>query len=289
MPRYAPVHYLLLLALGTSLTSCFRMKSKDKKLLRKFAKVQTSASIHYYTYKDYEIRYAKVNGEKKDLPTVIFIHGAPGQLSEYIKIMGRPELQNAARIIAVDRPGYGRSNYGKALTSIEEQARALDSLILRYQNDAPLVVVGHSFGGPIAAQVAVHHPNAIDHVIMLAPAISPEDEKIFWIAHLGKIPPFRWLLSPALRVATDEKFSHVEELEKLKPQLSQINTRVTYVHGTKDFIVPYRNIHFAREQLSQADTTFITLPKANHILQHSHRDFIVEQVLKAVSDQEMGK
>ena len=71
-------------------------------------------------YGDRIINYAIV--ESGDKPLVIFLHGAPGSLSAFIDYLKNKELQKSVNMIAVDRPGYGYSNFGKEETSLQAQA-----------------------------------------------------------------------------------------------------------------------------------------------------------------------
>ena len=82
-----------------------------------------------------------------------------------------------------------------------------------------VVVLGHSYGGPIAAYSSLLSTK-VKSVIMLAPAIDPENEKVFWIAKVAKWKLTKWIVPGAMGDAGDEKFTHVAELEKLKEGLS---------------------------------------------------------------------
>jgi predicted alpha/beta hydrolase len=51
-------------------------------------------------------------------------------------------------MIAIDRPGFGYSDFGKAV-DLETQASLLESLATQITNSKPIVLVGHSLGGPV--------------------------------------------------------------------------------------------------------------------------------------------
>src|SRR4051812_46363629 len=67
-----------------------------------------------------KINYVVAGNES--LPLVIFIHGSPGSLSAFIDFMDDTLLLEKVRMISVDRPGFGSSNFGYAEPSLEKQA-----------------------------------------------------------------------------------------------------------------------------------------------------------------------
>jgi pimeloyl-ACP methyl ester carboxylesterase len=58
-------------------------------------------------------------------PLVIFVHGSPGSLSAFIDFMTDSILLQSARLISVDRPGFGDANFGYAESSLARQAALL--------------------------------------------------------------------------------------------------------------------------------------------------------------------
>ena len=89
-----------------------------------------------------------------------------------------------------------------------------------------MILVGHSYGGPIAAYTSLKMPK-VKSVLMLAPAIDSASEKVFKIAHVAKWKLTKWMVPAAFRVAGDEKFAHIEELQKLKNIWKEIKVPVS--------------------------------------------------------------
>ena len=111
------------------------------------------------------------NGQA-DLPPLVFIHGASGNLKDPM-VPFRPRLEGRAEMLFFDRPGHGWSQLQKgADDSIEGQARTLarlmDSLGLERA-----IIVGHSFGGSVAATFAVLFPQKVRGLVFLSPASHP--------------------------------------------------------------------------------------------------------------------
>jgi pimeloyl-ACP methyl ester carboxylesterase len=98
---------------------------------------------------------------------VLLIHGA---LSEaYQPLFDRPEL-GGYQLIAYDRPGFGNSSRPAAPVPIAEEAANARAL-LRHLGVEHAHVVGHSYGGAVALQLALDFPESVTSLALLEPAI----------------------------------------------------------------------------------------------------------------------
>lgn len=99
------------------------------------------------------IYYAQFDEGRKDEPPVVLIHGAGGNHTVWPAEIRRLTGQ---RVLAVDLPGHGKSS-GVAQQSIAAYSSQLVEFLATlgmYQ----AVFVGHSMGGAIALDLAIHHP-----------------------------------------------------------------------------------------------------------------------------------
>ena len=194
-------------------------------------------------------------------------------------------LQKKFHIIAVDRLGYNKSrfkNKRKAVTSITTQATAIMEALRLNRSRQKSIVLGSSYGAPIAAQIALQHPGSFYHLFLLAPAIDPDKEKFWWFHKYIHRGPVHWFLPRFLKSATDEKFAHVKELLQLKPSWQQLSVPVTVIQGGVDNIVDPSNFEFAKQQLQGKEAQFIFLPEAGHMLRYRQskllRDILVSTI-----------
>lgn len=260
------VHCVALLCMVASCSSCLKMRTSDQKSIKKIAKTSNdSIYVIGYNFEEINIRAIGV-GVDKNKPLLVFVHGAPGSSDAFLEYLGDTLLSSKFRMIAIDRLGYGYSDYGNAHESLDEQTRSLEPLISRYDFGQKIFFVGHSFGGPIIANYAANHSDIVSGIVMLAPAIAAEHEKIMTIAHLGRIRPFRWMAPKPLRVATDEKFSHSDELRKLKDNWTNVVCPVWHMHGDKDVVVPYENMAFVVDNFTSTTIRCSTFEKENHFI-----------------------
>ncbi|MEM9050489.1 MAG: alpha/beta hydrolase [Bacteroidota bacterium] len=270
------------------MVSCVSMRDSDKTVSKNFEKKGVDVRINHEPFEEIEIRFIETGLVDEDAPLLIFIHGAPGSSNAFDKYLQDSILIQKARMISVDRLGYGYSDYGNAETSIARHAKLVKAVSDKFPDSQKIMLIGHSFGGPVVAKYMMDYPLAADLGLMLAPAVDPYNEKIMGIAYPTKWKATRWMFSGAIKVSSDEKFSHVEELLKMENDWGKIKRPLVHIHGTKDMIVPYENLPFVVSKMPDSLLTATTWEGANHLFVFNRmeevRDIIVE-LLDQISDE----
>ncbi len=257
-------------------------KESDEKLTSYFAERNVEVHIHHQEYQGKPIRFIETKGtDAPDSTLVIFVHGAPGSLSDHKAFLADSLLLTRTRMISVDRLGYGGSHYGDSETGMAAQARFLKFIADQYPHDK-LVLCGHSFGGPIVAKFGMDYPDITDKVIMLAPLNEPASEPMFAISYFAKWKLTRWVLPKAIKVAADEKFTHVAELQQLYDEWKTLKVPILHIHGTKDVLAPISNVKFSEDHIPGNLLETIVLEDVNHFLPWSHFDLVKQEVLKSL-------
>ncbi|MFN2135620.1 MAG: alpha/beta fold hydrolase [Candidatus Promineifilaceae bacterium] len=103
----------------------------------------------------------------QDQPLVVLLHGMSASADAYRETMH--ELANDFWLIAPDLPGYGFSGdtLPYTLTHLVEWLAAFrDALEL-----PPMRLVGHSFGGALAARYCLAYPEDVIRLMLVAPAV----------------------------------------------------------------------------------------------------------------------
>lgn len=122
-----------------------------------------------------------------DLPPIVFLHGASASLHDQAMAF-RGKLEGRARLLFVDRPGHGFSHTGTpAMILPDRQADAIARL-MEQRGIGRAIIVGHSFGGAIAAALAVNHPHKVAGLLMLAPALYPWPGGVAWYYTVASLP-----------------------------------------------------------------------------------------------------
>jgi pimeloyl-ACP methyl ester carboxylesterase len=194
---------------------------------------------------------------------VILVHGTPGSGEAWTDYLINPPA--GAEILALDRPGFGRSGPQGSVTSLVAQAAAVAALLPTDGRRA--VLLGHSLGGAVIAQVAAAHPAQVSALVFIASSLDPAQEKIHPMQPVGASWPIRVLLPRAIRNSNEELMAFKAELQQLEPLLKQVTVPFIIVHGTQDDLVPFANVAFMQSHLSAARCSkTVVLPGLNHFL-----------------------
>ena len=216
---------------------------------------------------------------------VIFIHGAPGAWDGYMNLLDDSLLQHTFNLISVDRPGYGKSQKSpkKKTYSLEQQANAIILALKSNHSTKKAILIGRSYGAPVAAKIAALFPDKIEKTILLSPAIDPDTEKFWWFSKFGKVFLVRWFLPERMNTATDEKYAHIKELQLLKNDWKKIKSSVTVMTGGQDWIVDTTNFSFAKKMLIGKNANFIFIPNSGHLISNSRPDLVKKELFNQLS------
>lgn len=271
------VKYTLILSmilLGCS--GCFSRWVMTDREVRKYYAKKTVKPTFFTIQNDSASLFCATTGADT-LPPLLMIHGAPGAWYGSRNLLDDPILQQHFHLIAVDRPGYNKSRFKRkrrAVTSIHTQAVVIHEALRLNRSHKQGVVLGSSYGAPIAGKIALLYPDDFNHVVMLAAAIDPDKEKFWWF-HPWVRSGFPYIFFPRfLKSATDEKFSHVDELRKLAPEWSQLSVPITVVQGGSDDIIEPSNLEFAKKVFAGKPAQFIFLPDAGHLIRLQRPDIV---------------
>jgi pimeloyl-ACP methyl ester carboxylesterase len=196
-------------------------------------------------------------------PRLILVHGTPGSATAWADYLLNPPA--GMEVVALDRPGFGQSGPAGAMPSLADQAAAVKALLPA--DGRPVLLLGHSLGGPVVARVAADLPQRITAVVLLAASLDPALEETHPMQHVGAWAPVRALLPRVIRNANAELMALKPELEALALALPRITAKVVIVHGTEDDLVPVANVPFMQARLTGArcvQTTLLT--GRNHFL-----------------------
>ena len=216
---------------------------------------------------------------------VIFVHGTPGSADGWEEFLA--DVPNGFEFVAVDRPGFGESAPRKAVVDLSAQAQALKPLLVERDGKWP-ILIGHSLGGPVVAQMAADMPGQVDSLVIAAGSLDPDLEKIHFMQPVGEWWPIRQLLPRAIRNANQELMALKTELEELQPKLGTIEHPIVIIHGTVDNLVPYDNVAYMQRQFDgNENLSIVTLQGQNHFLPWNSKaeiDAAIHKLAEAAHD-----
>ncbi|MEJ2678080.1 MAG: alpha/beta hydrolase [Gemmatimonadota bacterium] len=271
-----PIQMTLVAAVG--LAGCvggFRYRNAEP---LPFSQIDYGFPVHYALENP---RVAYVD-EGHGPETLVLVHGLASNLGFWRYNI--PALAEHYRVIAVDLPGYGRSEKSGAYSySLSFQAATLRKLIqeLGLQH---VTMVGQSMGGQIAMVAALEYPDAIDRLILVDPAgietFGPGEARwlrnVYSIDGIKKTPEdairrnlalnfyqwhdrLEWMVEERARLAKDDDFDQFAYAvkksvgamldEPTAPYLERIGQPTLIIYGQYDGLIPNPYLHpgFARD------------------------------------------
>lgn len=176
--------------------------------------------------------------------TALFIHGASTSLLDPLYTFGNKRFDNI-QMLFVDRPGHGRSEQGRRENiRPDAQADAIAAL-MQMRDIKSATIIGHSYGGAVAAALAIRHPERIAGLIFLSPAVYPWVGGISWYNNLAKSPIigalFSLLVAPTVGILSLRT--------AMKSVFAPNKYPTGYIHWTKAWqaLRPHAFRHNARE------------------------------------------
>jgi pimeloyl-ACP methyl ester carboxylesterase len=271
---------LLFVIVGWLLTAQFIMKYRipDKKAKQNFLKHGVDLFTDTFNINDDELHFAKTGNDT--LPTLFFIHGSPDSWARYEMFMQDKDLLSKYRMIAIDRPGFGYSQFGKA-KNLAEQSKLFSTFVKSIQNGKPIYCIGHSYGGAVVIKLQADNIALFDGLVLLAAAVDPKQEKPERWRYVMRIPPLNYFLHGAFRPSNTELVYLKKDLVELDKEWDKITCPVWILHGDKDTYVPVANVEYAKKKLLNAKTVEVNiLPGADHFITHERYEEVKEVLMK---------
>ncbi|TDK36614.1 alpha/beta hydrolase [Rhizobium deserti] len=132
-----------------------------------------------------------------DLPPIVFLHGASANLYDPV-LSFRAKLEGRATMLFVDRPGHGRSDAGGSEDIYPDGQADSIARLMEKRGIPKAIIVGHSFGGAIAAAIALRHPDKVIGLVFLSPAVYPWPGGVAWYYDAARRPVSGTLFSAIL-------------------------------------------------------------------------------------------
>jgi pimeloyl-ACP methyl ester carboxylesterase len=258
------LYSLLILSLWLLLAQCFIMRNRwsDSKADGVFKAKHVPLQLYDTLINSRHLHYA-ICGEDS-LPTIVFIHGSPGSWMNYMKFMWDPTMRKKFRIVAIDRPGFGYSNFGEAM-HLQEQCKLLLPVLQQLKTDKPIFLVGHSMGGPIVAKLAADDPSLFKTIVIVAGSIDINQETTETWRKVMNVRPLYWLLPGAFGPSNTELLYLKKDLLSLQSDFKKITCNVLFIHGDKDTWVSIKNIAYGTKMMmNAASISADTLHGADH-------------------------
>jgi pimeloyl-ACP methyl ester carboxylesterase len=197
-------------------------------------------------------QFQTINPNQKN--TLLILHGW-GQSGSAWQAVAKTLPKNY-QVILLDLPGFGSSEHLIGNPSVPEYTQFILKFIEKLNLKKP-AVLGHSFGGQIAINLAANHPKLLSHLLLVSPAgIRNKSAKqkiktnVFKkIKVLKKILPKSIVKLILKQVSSTDYYNaspqHKQILKQIVTQdltqkLSNIKTKTTIIWGSEDKEIPFK-------------------------------------------------
>jgi pimeloyl-ACP methyl ester carboxylesterase len=243
---------------------CMTFRDSDVNKKNEFRQKGLELRTAFIKVEGRNIHYAETGDRNK--PTLIFIHGTPGSWDAFAGYLQDSMLLSRYRMVSIDRPGFGYSDFGQA-ENLETQSKLLVPVLKKLDNGQPAYLIGHSLGGPMIVKLAAEMESKFSGLVIISGSMDPAVEKPEKWRPVLFSTPLNYLVPGAFRPSNVELWYLKKDLVKLKPSYAEIRCPVYFIHGDKDTWVPPSNVAYAKKLFTNAtQISELMLEGGNHFI-----------------------
>jgi pimeloyl-ACP methyl ester carboxylesterase len=209
---------------------------------------------------------------------VVIITGTPSW-SEYWAptIAAMPENRE---MIVADRPGFAQSEPQDAVRDLAQQAEAL-SPMLEARPGQRILIVGQSFGAPVATLMASRYADRVDAVVLVSAYFGDRGPTARRMLGVGRVT--QPILPRDLRNSIAEVSAQQDQLPAVWQAFEGLRQPVVFVHGDRDTFVP---IEADQEIADRHGHTMVAITGGDHFLNACCVPALLEAMETAIAQAE---
>ncbi len=223
--------------------------------------------------------------------TLLFVHGFGGNATQW-----RYQLQAFAernRVLAPDLRGHGQSDRPAEGYEMPRLLADLNAVLDARAVQQPVVLVGHSFGGAIATEFALAHPQRVSRLALVATA---GEFRIVWLYRLGfRLPdPLIVAVQPLLRGFVDASVISLKRLFHTTmrdwrgwDKFPLLQQPVMTIRGERDRVFPEAAFSRVSELIPGDDD--VNVGASAHMVMIERRDAVNRAIERFVEDDGEGR
>ena len=213
--------------------------------------------------------------ESESPDTIILLHGFGASSLSWSRLIEK--IPESLSIIAMDLLGHGNSDAPEIAYTIQNQAKAVSELISSL-NGKKITLMGHSYGGWIAATIAIN--GRCDNLVLEDSAGMDkfDDER------LAADPDFREKLikealvtNPNEHVLRSIVYSRIEDDYLNEERLSRINMPTLVIWGEQDMMIPVKFAYSISSRIKRSELFIIK--GAKHTPHYTNPQEVADKVL----------
>lgn len=193
---------------------------------------------------------------------VVVISGTPSWSEYWAPTLAA--LPQQFTMVVADRPGFALSEPAGPVGSISDQADAMAPLLAASPGQK-VILVGQSYGAPIAALMAARHPEQVQALVLVSPFFGDRGTTARRLTGMGGM--VRPLLPRDLKNSITEVKGQAVQLPAARAALASLTVPVLILHGDADTFVPVAAARaMAAETRAGGPTALVEVPGGDHFL-----------------------
>ncbi len=241
---------------------------------------------------------------------IVMLHGFFGDGTNWFGVADRLAASGDFDLIRLDLLGFGESGKPAVRYNVAQEVAVVRQVMAGLAL-GPCYLLGHSFGGWVAAALAIAHPECVRGLCLVAPAGIRDDEFCGRYDHLRPLlwqtPVIDWVLAagiplanrlgrgkametiawarrelnrqPAARSFLVDRLRPDDAIDTVETSIHQIRTPTLVLAAEQDDTIPLWHCQTYAQRIPEA--TLQVIPEASHGLPQNHPDDIAQRFLQA--------
>ena len=256
-----------------------------------------------------KIAYRRQRSEMGSGIPIIMLHGFLGESTNWQQVAQGLVARSSVDTIRVDLLGFGESGKPAVSYTVAQEVEVVRQLMVALGLES-CYVMGHSFGGWVAAALAIAHPERVRGLCLVAPAGIRDDSfcerynylrPLLWqtpiidwvlaavipLAHLiGRSKAFETIAwarrelnrQPAARSFLLDRLRPEDAIDTVEDEIHRIRTPTLILAAENDDTIPLWHCETYAQTIPGA--ALYIVPEAHHGLPQNNPEAIIQNLLK---------
>ncbi|WP_240628486.1 alpha/beta fold hydrolase [Bacillus salacetis] len=158
--------------------------------------------------------WVKIEGSEQETTPLVILHGGPGGNHYVFERTAGPLLSKSRTLVYYEQRGCGRSGFPVSENDYSIELLVKDFIeIMKWLKVERVDLLGYSFGGELALEIAYAHPESINEIILSGPSLMDLDiHKVVQIAGFLTVANSLFAVKGLEILGVEELYKRVWEL-----------------------------------------------------------------------------